>query len=122
MLAIPRKRVARALIYFLTKEDVEALLHGQDHATWIGLRDRTLQKLAVQTGLRSPIYAASCPAHTTARKCAVQSLKARSRVRPTICGIARTFAAIAAAAETRPSKDARAWRWRWPQGRRTSIR
>lgn len=53
VLAIPPKRYERALICFLTEEEVTALLKAPDPATWIGRRDRALIALAVQTGLRA---------------------------------------------------------------------
>ncbi|MCP4996748.1 MAG: site-specific integrase [Gammaproteobacteria bacterium] len=53
VLAIPSKRYTQRPISFLTQLEVEALLEAPDPSTWIGLRDRTLLLLAVQTGLRA---------------------------------------------------------------------
>jgi len=52
VLAIPSKRFERKLIEFLTRPEIEALLAAPDPSTWIGLRDRTLLVVAIQTGLR----------------------------------------------------------------------
>ncbi|WP_427018190.1 tyrosine-type recombinase/integrase [Pseudarthrobacter sp. P1] len=52
VLAIPQKRFDRAIVTFLTKEEVEAILTIPDQDTWIGRRDHALLLLAVQTGLR----------------------------------------------------------------------
>jgi site-specific recombinase XerD len=52
VLAIPTKRYTRALVSFLTKEEVDALLAAPDRRTWSGRRDHAFLLLAVQTGLR----------------------------------------------------------------------
>lgn len=52
VLAIPQKRFDRAIVEFLTKEEVEAILTVPDQDTWIGRRDHALLTVAVQTGLR----------------------------------------------------------------------
>jgi site-specific recombinase XerD len=52
VLAIPPKRFDRALIAYLTEEEVDALLSACDLATWTGRRDHALLLLATQTGLR----------------------------------------------------------------------
>lgn len=52
VLSIPQKRYERALISFLTRDEVEAILAACDQGTWIGRRDHALLMLAVQTGLR----------------------------------------------------------------------
>jgi integrase/recombinase XerD len=52
VLAIPSKRLARPLVGFLIREEIEALLAAPDPHTWIGRRDHALLQLAVQTGLR----------------------------------------------------------------------
>jgi site-specific recombinase XerD len=52
VLAIPTKRYDRAVVNFLTREEVKALLAAPDRANWIGRRDHTLLAVAVQTGLR----------------------------------------------------------------------
>lgn len=61
VLAIPPKRFDRALISFLTRPEVEALLASPDRSTWTGRRDIALLLLAVQTGLRaSELTGLSC--------------------------------------------------------------
>jgi site-specific recombinase XerD len=52
VLAIPAKRFTRALVPFLNRQEVDALLAAPDQRTWAGRRDHALILLAVQTGLR----------------------------------------------------------------------
>jgi integrase/recombinase XerD len=52
VLAIPHKRFDRALVSFLTREEVQALLAAPNQDTWAGRRDHALLHLAIQTGLR----------------------------------------------------------------------
>lgn len=52
VLGIPQKRFNRALVCFLTRLEIDALLAAPDRTTWIGRRDRTLLLVATQTGLR----------------------------------------------------------------------
>jgi len=52
VLAIPYKRLARRLVSYLTRPEVEALLASVDKSTWLGRRDHALLLVAVQTGLR----------------------------------------------------------------------
>src|SRR5436309_2213971 len=52
VLALPAKRFDRALINFLTKDEVKALLAAPDRSTWTGRRDHALLLTAIQTGLR----------------------------------------------------------------------
>jgi integrase/recombinase XerD len=52
VLAIPAKRFDRALVTYLTHDEIDALLAAPDRATWTGRRDHTLLLVAVQTGLR----------------------------------------------------------------------
>lgn len=52
VLAIPGKRHPRALVHFLTRPEVDALLAAPDQRTWSGRRDHALLLTAVQTGLR----------------------------------------------------------------------
>lgn len=52
VLAIPLKRVARMLVPYLDRAEIEALLAAPDRSTWIGRRDHLVILLAVQTGLR----------------------------------------------------------------------
>ncbi|HWW85194.1 MAG TPA: site-specific integrase [Vicinamibacterales bacterium] len=52
VLAIPSKRFTRALVHFLTRPEVEALLAAPDQSTWFGRRDHAFLLVAVQTGLR----------------------------------------------------------------------
>lgn len=53
ILAIPAKRYEHRPVEFLTEEEAVALVAAPDADTWIGLRDRTLLLVAVQTGLRN---------------------------------------------------------------------
>jgi integrase/recombinase XerD len=52
VLAIPQKRFERAVVSFLTNEEIDAILAVPDRSTWIGRRDHTLLAVALQTGLR----------------------------------------------------------------------
>jgi site-specific recombinase XerD len=52
VLAIPAKKFSRALVPFLSRAEVDALLAAPDQRTWSGRRDHALILLAVQTGLR----------------------------------------------------------------------
>ncbi len=52
VLAIPAKRTDRALVCFLTRPEIDALLASPDRSTWTGRRDHALLLVAVQTGLR----------------------------------------------------------------------
>ena len=52
VLAIPAKRFDRAIVTYLTSEEVDALLAAPDRDRWIGRRDHALLTLAIQTGLR----------------------------------------------------------------------
>jgi integrase/recombinase XerD len=52
VLSIPQKRYSQAIVSYLTKAEVEAILAEPDTGIWIGRRDHALLTLAVQTGLR----------------------------------------------------------------------
>jgi integrase/recombinase XerD len=52
VLAVPTKRFDRAIVSYLTAEEVDALLAAPDRSRWIGRRDHALLTLAIQTGLR----------------------------------------------------------------------
>lgn len=52
VLAIPAKKFGRALVPFLSRPEVDALLATPDPHTWSGRRDHALMLLAIQTGLR----------------------------------------------------------------------
>lgn len=52
VLAIPAKRFDTALVCYLTRDEIDAVLASPDRSTWIGRRDHALLALAVQTGLR----------------------------------------------------------------------
>lgn len=52
VIAIPPKRYERAVVAFLTGEEIGALLRSPDRTGWIGRRDHALLLLAIQTGLR----------------------------------------------------------------------
>jgi len=53
VLAIPPKRFDKALITYLTEQEITALLAAADQGTWTGRRDHALLMLACQTGLRA---------------------------------------------------------------------
>ncbi len=53
VLAIPPKRSDRALVTFLNRGEIDALLAAPDRSTWTGRRDHALLLTAIQTGLRA---------------------------------------------------------------------
>ena len=61
VLAVPTKRFERAIVTYLSPEEIDALLAAPDQTRWIGRRDHALLTLAVQTGLRvSELTALRC--------------------------------------------------------------
>jgi integrase/recombinase XerD len=52
VMAIPPSRYHRAVVSFLSPDEVDALLAAPDRRRWVGRRDHALLLLAVQTGLR----------------------------------------------------------------------
>jgi integrase/recombinase XerD len=52
VLAIPPKRIHKALVTYLTEPELAALLTAPNQSTWTGRRDHALILLAAQTGLR----------------------------------------------------------------------
>ena len=52
VMAIPTKRHERNDLTYLTKPEIEALLHAPDRTTWLGRRDHALLLTMIKTGLR----------------------------------------------------------------------
>ena len=52
VLAIPPKRTQRAIVQFLSEDEIDALLASPDRSRWIGRRDHALLLVAIETGLR----------------------------------------------------------------------
>jgi site-specific recombinase XerD len=52
VLAIPNQRQPRAMVDFLTRPEIDALLAAPSRETWLGRRDHAFLLTAVQTGLR----------------------------------------------------------------------
>jgi site-specific recombinase XerD len=52
VIAVPTKRFDRAIVTYLTPEEVNALLAAPNRNRWIGRRDHALLTVAIQTGLR----------------------------------------------------------------------
>jgi site-specific recombinase XerD len=52
VLAIPNQRQPRAMVDFLTRPEIDALLAAPKRETWLGRRDHAFLLTAVQTGLR----------------------------------------------------------------------
>jgi site-specific recombinase XerD len=52
VIAVPTKRFDRAIVSYLTADEVDALLAAPDRSRWIGRRDHALLTIAIQTGLR----------------------------------------------------------------------
>jgi site-specific recombinase XerD len=61
VLAIPQKRFDKAVVSFLTRAEIDALLASPDRTTWEGRRDLAMLALTVQTGLRvSEVVGLNC--------------------------------------------------------------
>ena len=52
VIAVPNKRFERAIVTYLSTDEVDALLATPNRERWIGRRDHALLTLAIQTGLR----------------------------------------------------------------------
>jgi len=52
VLAIPSKKNSKALVTYLTEDEMTALLAAPNRSTWLGRRDHALLLLALETGLR----------------------------------------------------------------------
>jgi integrase/recombinase XerD len=52
VLAVPNQRQPRALVAFLTRPEIDALLAAPNRQTWLGRRNHAFLLTAVQTGLR----------------------------------------------------------------------
>jgi site-specific recombinase XerD len=60
VLAVPAKRFDRAIVTYLTAQEVDALLEAPDRTRWIGRRDHALLTLTIQTGVRVSELTALC--------------------------------------------------------------
>jgi site-specific recombinase XerD len=60
VLAVPTKRFNRAIVTYLTPEEINALLAAPDQHRWIGRRDHALLTVAIQTGTRVAELTALC--------------------------------------------------------------
>src|SRR5260370_10925068 len=58
VLALPNQRQPRALVDFLTRPEIEALLAAPDRTQWLGRRGHAFLITPVQTGLRYPVMTA----------------------------------------------------------------
>ena len=82
VLAIPPKRTDRALVTYLTEDEMKALLDAPDCSSWIGRRDHALLVLALETGLRvSELSGLTCTAVVlgTGPACAAHGKGRKSR-------------------------------------------
>lgn len=52
VLAVPSKRFDRAIVSYLTNQEVDPLINAPDRSRWIGRRDHALLTLTIQTGVR----------------------------------------------------------------------
>lgn len=52
VIAVPTKRFERAIVTYLTPNEVDALLAAPNRDRWIGRRDHALLTLTIQTGVR----------------------------------------------------------------------
>jgi site-specific recombinase XerD len=61
VIAVPTKRFDRAIVTYLTADEVDALIDAPDRSRWIGRRDHALLTVAIQTGVRvSELNALRC--------------------------------------------------------------
>jgi integrase/recombinase XerD len=60
VLAMSGPRTHRAVVTFLTDDEVDALLGVEDLSTWAGRRDHVLLAIAIQTGLRNSELTGRC--------------------------------------------------------------
>jgi integrase/recombinase XerD len=105
VLAIPPKRTTRAVIEFLTPDEVDALLASPDSTNWTGRRDHALLVMTVQTGLRiSEICSLTCDdIHLGASPYVACTGKGRrQRVTPLTKATVTTMATYLAERITRP--------------------
>ena len=63
VIAVPTKRFDRAIVTYLTPEEVDALLAAPDRSRWIGRRDHALLTLTIQTGVRVTELTCLCCQH-----------------------------------------------------------
>jgi integrase/recombinase XerD len=85
VLAIPPKRYDHTIVTHLTKPEITALLNAVDTTTWIGRRDHTMIRLAIETGLRVSELTALTRAHThlgTAAHVACHGKGRKDRITP----------------------------------------
>jgi integrase/recombinase XerD len=52
VIEIPTKRHQRAMISYLDRDEIDALLQAPDRTTWLGRRDHAMLLTAIQTGAR----------------------------------------------------------------------
>ena len=52
VIEIPTKRHQRAMISYLDRDEIDALLEAPDRTTWLGRRDHAMLLTAIQTGVR----------------------------------------------------------------------
>jgi integrase/recombinase XerD len=52
VIAVPTKRFERAIVTYLTADEIDALLAAPNRERWIGRRDHALLTVTIQTGLR----------------------------------------------------------------------
>jgi len=52
VLAIPPKRLDRAIVDYLTRTESDALIAAPDRTTWLGRRDHAILVVSIHTGLR----------------------------------------------------------------------
>lgn len=106
VLAIPAKRHDRAVICFLTDDEVDALLAAPDPDTRLGRRDHALLLTAIQTGLRVSELTALCWADVELRTGAHLRCHGKGRKERITPLTSQTVTALTDwHAETRPSPD-----------------
>jgi integrase len=78
VLAIQPQRRDRAVVTFLTAQEIDALLAAPDRTTRLGRRDHALLTLATQTGLSATTKATGRSFRSRAARCPVRDLRLQS--------------------------------------------
>ncbi|MGY3411062.1 site-specific recombinase XerD [Bradyrhizobium sp. GM5.1] len=78
--AIPMKKTDQALVGYLTRDELQALLDAPDASTVSGIRDRAMLHLAFAAGMRVSELVGSGSIRSTARPCPACTSWARAVV------------------------------------------
>jgi integrase/recombinase XerD len=84
ILAIPMKRFERALLGFLSRDEVQAVLAAPDTQTWFGRRDRIMFQLLYNSGARVSEMIGICVADVTLGAASSVRLHGKGRKQRTV--------------------------------------